>query len=99
MFCHEVMLKLKPEYWKKHSIEAVNSALQAVQSDLSCCVFSAEAMQNCVVRDINYDILVKVRLDRKDSLEKYLNHPRHLSLSREFAQYLTEKAAVDYVLD
>lgn len=98
MFCHEVMLKLMPQYWNEHSVEKINSALWTIKNELPC-VFSAEALRNCVVRDINYDLLVKVRLDTRENLQQYLNHPKHINLSREFAPYLLEKAAVDYILD
>jgi len=39
---------------------------------------------NCVARDSNMDMMVRIELEEKESLQRYLQHPKHIELISSF---------------
>ena len=49
---------------------------------------------NCVERDSNMDMMVKIELGEKASLQRYLQHPEHTALISSFR--VREKSRVSF---
>ncbi len=52
---------------------------------------------NCVERDSNMDMMVKIELKEKASLQRYLQHPKHIELISSFSAKEKSRVSFDCV--
>ncbi len=93
---HVVLLKFKENCLNENFIlEARKLYKDLEQLDY---VISANLFENCVERDSNYDIMLKIQLDNKDFLQKYLDHELHTIFLNYIKENIVGKVTFDYVV-
>ena len=50
---------------------------------------------NCVERDSNMDMMVKIELKERASLQRYLQHPEHIALISSFSAHEKNRVSFD----
>lgn len=97
MFCHEVMIKLRAGHLNEELLSALKEKVHHLREETDI-VESAEIYFNCTKRNINYDLLLRVKLLEPETLNTYREDPVHLELSKIIEEHMVEIAAVDYIL-
>lgn len=91
---HYVMLRLEPgfvtdEYFA-YTEDIFNRLLEAQEDILSVSVH-----RNCVAREGNYDLMIRLELENEAALPRYLAHPLHQEFARSNGDVLLSRASFD----
>jgi hypothetical protein len=75
------------EAWAKDAFAQLTDALD--------CINSAQVYRNCVERDGNAELMIKLDLTGKDALGVYLNHPLHKAFVEKTTPYVSHRTSFD----
>lgn len=91
---HYVLMTLKPgadidavERRVRETFRALDEALPWLNGPA--------VYRNCVERDVNADIMVRVQIDAPEQLQTYLDHPLHVKMKQDLKDSLSGKVSFD----
>ena len=93
---HMVFMKLEEGFLTEEIFRVYRETFAAIAADLPEEVRRAEVLRNCVPREQNMDILIRLDLRDAESLPKYLRHPRHLAIGEKMNPHVLKLASFDY---
>ena len=56
-----------------------------------------EFLENCIVRDINMDVMIRSKFSDPEGLPKYLKHPLHLAFAARTGGNVVNRVAFDHM--
>ncbi len=92
---HQVLFKLAPGFSADTMRELYNVTYVHLPEEIPEVEHTAFYC-NCVDRDCNMDVMIRVDLTCKDGLEKYLNHPLHQRFVKETQAHIMERVSFDW---
>lgn len=93
---HLVLFRFESNFLTSNRIQEAEHALHELKKELSQDILDTAVQRNCVQRDVNYDLLMELELADESSLEKYLQHPAHMALVKEWSPHITGRVSFDY---
>ena len=91
---HYLRLKLKPGFFSDEvfsiSVEVFNGIGKALAG-----IEDVQVSRNCIPRDTNADLLVRMTLEGREALEAYLEHPLHLGFVRQVQAHVEQRLTFD----
>lgn len=92
---HYVLFKFEEGYMNQNLLRNAEDTFQTLESQLPEEIQKVNIFTNCVDRDTNYDLMIAMDLRNTDSLEKYLTHPIHKGLVKEWLPHIERRASFD----
>lgn len=93
---HIVVFKFEENFMDAALVDNAKKVFQQLKRELPQDVLQVGVYENIVERDTNYDLLVSMELAKRDSLDKYLNHPIHVALVKDWIPHISSRASLDY---
>lgn len=93
---HMVFMKMKEGLMSDDLFRAYEADFAAIAGAMAGDVLGVSVLRNCVVRDQNMDILVRVEMRDPAVLPRYLEHPLHLAVKEKIAAETVKLASFDY---
>ena len=81
---HTVMMKFQPGFWNDEVLADFRERFAGIQAALPETVLAVDVWQNCVERDQNADVMIRLKLRDKAALPLYLKHPLHVGLGQQY---------------
>lgn len=81
-------------------ITAIYEKAKIVFSELQhavSCILNAQVFLNCVERNSNADLLIKMELNGPEALEIYLRHPLHRKFVLETDDFVEQRTSFDHM--
>ena len=92
---HIVMVRLTPgfvtEEYFRYTVEQFDRLVEAVPG-----LLDARVERNCVAREGNYDLCIRLTLSDESVLGEYLAHPLHREFVDSHAHALLGRASIDF---
>ena len=93
---HIVMFRFEPgfvtEDYLRYTAEQFDRLVQAVPG-----LLASRVSRNCIAREGNYDLHVRLTLENETVLPAYLAHPLHQQFAASHAHALLGRASIDFV--
>lgn len=93
---HLVLFRFESHFLTSDRILEAEHALDELKMALPQNILTTAVRRNCVQRDVNYDLLMELELADETSLEKYLQHPVHMRLVKEWSPHITGRVSFDF---
>ena len=93
---HMVFMKLEPGILTEEIFREYQDTFEKIHRDMPEDVLEAAVLRNCVDRDQNMDILIRLRLRGKEALGAYLQHPAHIAIGEKMNPHVVKIASFDY---
>ena len=93
---HYLLLKFRPGSCGSQ----IRKRAEAAYRDLACQVegiISAQVLDNCVFRDSNADLMVRLELSGPQVLTAYLEHPVHRHFAEEIEPCVSQRLTFDHM--
>lgn len=91
---HYVLFRFKDPQQKPIIYEKAKTAFSKLRQGVSC-ILDAHVFLNCVERNSNADLLIKLELDSPEALEIYLRHPLHRKFVLETDDLVEQRITFD----
>lgn len=92
---HMVLMKLRDGCFTDEVYFDYCETFDAIARALPEDVLRVRVYRNCVTRDQNMDVLIRMELAGPDSLQKYLNHPLHVAIGSRMNPHVVKIASFD----
>ena len=96
--CHLVLMRFAPGFLTDAYIAYTRRIYQEIAVSLPG-LRSVKVFQNCIQRDGNFDLMVKMELLAPTDLSTYLVHPLHLEFVESHAGQICGRASFDYDME
>lgn len=96
--CHLVMMRFAPDFLTDAYVAYTRRIYQEIADSLPG-ICAVNVYQNCIQRDGNFDLMVKMELLAPEDLPAYLVHPRHLEFVESHAGQIFGRASFDYNME
>lgn len=93
---HLVLFRFESHFLTPNLMQEADRVLHELKMALPQDILNTTVRKNCVQRDANYDLLMELELSSESSLEKYLQHPIHMALVKEWSPHITGRVSFDY---
>lgn len=92
---HYVFMKFEKGYLTPETSTKISDTFESLSKALTEEIISATVRLNCVEREANMDLMIKMELKSEKSLPIYLNHPLHVGIGREMNPHIVNRASFD----
>lgn len=92
---HFVLIKFKPGYMTEEKVCQIRSAFAEIKANING-IHQLQIEQNCVKRDTNMDLMIRLSLSDDSLLNIYLNHPAHIAIAKDMESYIEKRVSFDY---
>ncbi len=93
---HLVFVKMKEGLLSDELVRGYEEDFAAIARAMAGEVLGVSVLRNCVVRDQNMDLLVRVEMRDAQVLPRYLEHPLHLAVREKLLAQTRTLASFDY---
>lgn len=93
---HMVFMKLEDGFLTDAVFQEYCETFRAIASELPEDVKQAEVFRNCVDREQNMDLMIKLELNDPSALGKYLQNPHHIAIGKKMNPHVVKIASFDY---
>lgn len=93
---HYVFIKFKPGYLSEDKINKIRKAFAKIKADTPG-VREILIEQNCIERDTNMDLMIRLSLSDEAQLKGYLKHPSHLAIAADMEPYVQNRVSFDCI--
>lgn len=93
---HYVLFRFNDPQQKTIIYEKAKIVFAALQQEVSC-ILDAQVFLNCVERNSNADLLIKMELNGPEALEIYLYHPLHRKFVLETDDFVEQRTSFDHM--
>ena len=91
---HYLLLKVAPDYDIDQVAEQVEHTYSRIERQVSG-VSNVRVFRNCVDRDSNADLMIRLELERKGVLNDYLEHELHKGFVTRIGGLLIQRMTFD----
>ena len=95
MMQHYVLLKFKPGYLSDEKIYKIKNAFAEIKATVEG-VKEIQIERNCIERELNMDLMIRLLLLDETQLPIYLNHPSHVAIAADMEPYIQKRVSFDY---
>lgn len=92
---HMVFMKFEPGFFSPVVAEEIAETFRTLCKELPDEIYEAVVLENCVERDTNMDLLIRMKLKNEKSLPLYLNHPAHVEIGRKINPHVINRCSFD----
>ena len=92
---HIVMLRLTPGFVTDEYFAYTEDIFARLREAVDG-ILAVSCHRNCVAREGNYDLMIRLELADASVLPVYLAHPLHLEFARSNGDQLLSRASFDY---
>ena len=92
---HMVFMKFEEGFFSPAVSQEITDAFHRLQAALPEKILSVQVLENCVSREGNMDLLIRMELDGADALEQYLQHPVHLEIGAVMNPHIVKRCSFD----
>ena len=92
---HYVLLKFKPGEYDDSILALAEKTFAQLENELDG-ITRAQVWSNCVERDTNADLMVRLELTGEDMLGVYLRHPLHVEFANQTSDKLAGRMSFDH---
>ena len=93
---HMVFMKLEDGFLTDAVFGEYCETFRTIAEELPEEVKRAEVFRNCVDREQNMDLLIRLELKNEASLSKYLQNPHHIAIGKKMNPHVVKIASFDY---
>ena len=93
---HMVFMKFEEGFFSEQIIEEITDAFSRLRKALPGNILDVEIKSNCIQRDANMDLLIRMELTNADSLPLYLSHPIHRNIGEKINPHIVNRCSFDY---
>lgn len=93
---HMVFMKMEPGILTEEVLQMYRDTYAKIQADLPEHVLQVEILRNCVERDQNMDLMIRLHLAGRDSLAVYLQNADHIAIGQKMNPHVLKIASFDY---
>jgi hypothetical protein len=93
---HYVFIKFKSGYLSEDKINKIKQAFAEIKADIEG-VREIVIEQNCIERDTNMDLMIRLLLTDEAQLKGYLKHPSHLAIAADMDPYVQNRVSFDCI--
>lgn len=93
---HMVFMKFEDGFFCDEIRDKIADTFRVLSREMPDEIFEAEVLTNCVERETNMDLLIRMSLKDEDSLPKYLHHPAHIAIGVEINPHIVNRCSFDY---
>ena len=87
---HYLLLKFKPGFFSDEVFSMAVEVFTGIGKALAG-IEDVQVSRNCIPRDTNADLLVRMTLEGHEALEAYLEHPLHLGFVRQVQAHVEQR--------
>jgi hypothetical protein len=92
---HYVLIKFFPGFISEDRIIQIKNAFAEIKADVEG-VLEVRIERNCMERDTNMDLMIRLLLSDETQLDVYLKHPSHLAIAAVMEPYVQNRVSFDY---
>lgn len=93
---HMVFMKFEEGFCSEQVIKEIADAFARLRQALPDNIRDVEIKRNCIQRDANMDLLIRMELTNADSLPLYLSHPIHRDIGEKINPHIVNRCSFDY---
>lgn len=93
---HMVFMKFEPGFFRPEVTEQIATAFSQLSAALPDDIYEAQVKVNCIERQTNMDLLIRMHLKDESSLARYLNHPIHVAIGEQINPHIINRCSFDY---
>lgn len=92
---HMVFMKFEDGFFSHEVTKEIAATFRTLCNELPDEIFEAAVLENCVERDTNMDLLIRMKLKNEKSLPLYLNHPAHVEIGKKINPHIINRCSFD----
>ena len=93
---HMVFMKFEDGFFDSTVTARIAAAFRELRDALPEQILSAEVRENCIARETNMDLLIRMELSGEDALDAYLAHPVHRAIGEVMNPHIVNRCSFDY---
>lgn len=91
---HYVLLQFQPEHFDEELWEITVNTYQELQRQVQG-IHQVKVSKNIFLRDKNADLMIHLKLENFEALQRYLQHPIHLGYVERTKPYVRQQISFD----
>ncbi len=91
---HYVLIKFRPGYLSEDKINKIKTVYAEMKANIDG-IEEIYVEQNCVERNVNMDLMIRILFSHKKQLDIYLKHPLHMDLADDMNPHIMQRVSFD----